>query len=726
MKHLNSYDNLIRKIASTWPKNYQISESSDFTKSLSGRALHGELSALQSSEPCCLPCFDSKKNIIIWYAICPSYAQLNEAIEDLSAWILPSLGWERPEGAFVNSGKPTNTIEKSIFDMHPSAGIYKWSSNINSFEEALSALSEARFLKDKKPSHVFSYAPSLFELRLDFKLALIASDRTSAEAVIGAIKSSQLDSSHNICFMYIFLWDKFQEYQSIVQYSELRHIVSGRMPAKVRDAIIRAFYYVYIEKLESNLEFNNAAKAYRESASSAIERLLEFCESYDAIEIRHMFAYQQAISPVLEQIKSLREGYPSDKALQQILDIIPKDKAPARLSMEELFWEARKQGNWKKLQSLGLELAERSPQEYVGVLRKSLEFRRNDLVEKKIEFMSRQSALTEEALPKSWSEALSLIKTDSWSRADRFFRERPNPPVELSSDSCLQELSQKIEELLTDPDIDRSEQLVRRLKVSFEHLAEDFLCEPLFPRDAFAHLYYEFFSLMDKLFRGTAKEYIWQGLLELGKAALEGSPGKEQGVLAVVKEWWEARKSPALLPFVLEAIECFYGISSNKSIFENLWIDAVVLAAREVKSLSPSDIELWREIGLRIGLSLSDINTALPASEIKKAKKDVIEAASLKKIAIVSLREKQAQEAQKIIQKRTKADVFCVSEEVAGPKAKSAAAADVILFVWSAVKHAVFRAFDQVDRDRIAYVSGTGSASIVRALERWIIKNNEK
>ena len=35
----------------------------------------------------------------------------------------------------------------------------------------------------------------------------------------------------------------------------------------------------------------------------------------------------------------------------------------------------------------------------------------------------------------------------------------------------------------------------------------------------------------------------------------------------------------------------------------------------------------------------------------------------------------------------------------------------------------VFRAFDGFDRNRLCYVQGTGAASIVRALERWVQNN---
>ena len=43
--------------------------------------------------------------------------------------------------------------------------------------------------------------------------------------------------------------------------------------------------------------------------------------------------------------------------------------------------------------------------------------------------------------------------------------------------------------------------------------------------------------------------------------------------------------------------------------------------------------------------------------------------------------------------------------------------ADIILFVWAACTHAVYRAFD-AHRERLVYVQGTGVSSIVAAAER--------
>ncbi len=94
-------------------------------------------------------------------------------------------------------------------------------------------------------------------------------------------------------------------------------------------------------------------------------------------------------------------------------------------------------------------------------------------------------------------------------------------------------------------------------------------------------------------------------------------------------------------------------------------------------------------------------------------------------MAIVSLRERQAQEAAILLRERSDAQIVIVSETHPGADTRSALAADVVLLVWSATTHSVFRAFDALDKSRFAYVQGTGATGIILALERWIRKQEE-
>jgi hypothetical protein len=89
------------------------------------------------------------------------------------------------------------------------------------------------------------------------------------------------------------------------------------------------------------------------------------------------------------------------------------------------------------------------------------------------------------------------------------------------------------------------------------------------------------------------------------------------------------------------------------------------------------------------------------------------------------MRERQAREAAEQIQLRTHTRVSIVTNMVAGSDTDNARTADVVLFVWMATSHAVFRAFDRFDRNRLCFVQGTGASSIVRSLERWLLFQGE-
>ena len=70
---------------------------------------------------------------------------------------------------------------------------------------------------------------------------------------------------------------------------------------------------------------------------------------------------------------------------------------------------------------------------------------------------------------------------------------------------------------------------------------------------------------------------------------------------------------------------------------------------------------------------------------------DILPAKQLKRVAIVSLHEKSAKAAAEIIKDRSGAEVIIVSEHIAGQQPKLRRQADVVLLVWAATKHSVYR-----------------------------------
>ena len=162
----------------------------------------------------------------------------------------------------------------------------------------------------------------------------------------------------------------------------------------------------------------------------------------------------------------------------------------------------------------------------------------------------------------------------------------------------------------------------------------------------------------------------------------------------------------------------------NRDALPSMWIDGADLIRTSNYMLTPSDKDLWKNIGAKTGLGSTDIDEYIgKTTSTAEESVDCLKEYGFKKIAIVSLQEKSALMAAEHIKKRTGATVTVVSAHVAGTQTKEACAADVILFVWAKNKHAVFRAFDKV-KDKVAYVAGTGATSIIRSLEKWTIKKN--
>lgn len=176
----------------------------------------------------------------------------------------------------------------------------------------------------------------------------------------------------------------------------------------------------------------------------------------------------------------------------------------------------------------------------------------------------------------------------------------------------------------------------------------------------------------------------------------------------------------SLLPFLLGTVEMLDRLGSDGQC-ENFWILAGDFVRGDPHVLSAGERLLWRQVGARIGYDAGTLDGYVPLPQ-ETAAADPIRQAALEKVAIVSLRERQAQEAAGLLRERSDAQIVVVSETQPGARTQSALTAQVVLFVWSATTHAVFRAFDGIDQTRFEYVQGTSATSIVLALERWVSK----
>ena len=319
----------------------------------------------------------------------------------------------------------------------------------------------------------------------------------------------------------------------------------------------------------------------------------------------------------------------------------------------------------------------------------------------------------------NWCNWFLSLKLGDRAAAESFLQERPDKiPLDLSP-STIASLSANLDELVIDDTLRIRE---RNLIVQgLSDLLEVYVRESEFPRAALGGFYLSIVRLWCALHAGnTTGQEHGHVLLELSSALLQLNQSPEE-VCQTLEDWWKAKPAPSQLYFALDAIELLERELPGTEAPMSIWIEAANLIKRASEALPVSDRALWRRIGTRLNFDDATISEYLPPEPTQELDQDPLAAAALQHVAIVCLREEQAKQAASEIQKRTGAKVTVVTSTAAGAETQLACTAEVVLFVWLASTHAVFRAFDGFDRRKLSYVQGTGSTSIVKSLERWVV-----
>lgn len=319
--------------------------------------------------------------------------------------------------------------------------------------------------------------------------------------------------------------------------------------------------------------------------------------------------------------------------------------------------------------------------------------------------------------PLAWADWAELVKSGNRSASEQFIQDRPEgTSVELSA-AAADVLVEKLEEFYGD-DVLRTRERNLILQGASE-LLNEYIREPGFPRAELGKLYLALFQLWGALHAGnTAGKEHGHVLLELASALLQLNESQAEVCIALEK-WWQAKPSVSQIFFALDAIELMDRELPDQKSAVNLWVSAADVIKRSPDSLSPSDRDLWRRVGARLGFDAGTIAEYLTPEPPEEKPVDILAEPGLKHVAIVCLREQQVKQAAEDIHKRSGAKVTVVTATSAGAETTMACTADVVLFVWMASTHAVFRAFDGFDKKRFCYVQGTGASAIIRSLERW-------
>ncbi len=317
----------------------------------------------------------------------------------------------------------------------------------------------------------------------------------------------------------------------------------------------------------------------------------------------------------------------------------------------------------------------------------------------------------------TWADWFGALRDGNEAVAKAFLsEERQLSGFDISADQ-VESLCKCIDELIIDDALRSRER--RLILPAVGEILERYVRESGFPRSEFSNLYLSLLQLWCLLHGGnSAGREHGHVLLELASALLQLNADVAD-VCQTLGNWWKAKPALSQLYFALDAIELMERELADLRHAENLWLDAADVLKRAAETLPPADCEVWRRVGLRLGFDQPTIFGYLPYQAQEHDTVDPLAESGLQHVAIVCLREKQAKQAAEEIQQRSRIRVTVVTATESGYETQLALTADVVMFVWLASTHAVFRAFDSYDKRRFCYVQGTGAGSIVRSLERW-------
>ena len=716
---------LLSTLNSSWPAKYRVRIEGDEIVDLSSHLLSDEIESVLNDRKCCLPYFIGNQNEIAWFNTAHDADDLQSTIQILRCWFIPSYGWEDDQGWIATDGADSTGIRRQISQMSP-AGYCRWRSKASDFERIAEKLKQIRYLDKAKPDLPPNGPPPLIQIRQQFVTALVAGDKSSAEHAIRLIETHQLDSADNSLFMWIRYWFTFREYERVTKHPDIQRLTQLRIPKVIQQCIARAFYFAYLDRFDWERDADSVLSAYRLDIHSVVGGLVSRSSTDEGVEAVRLLACW-AITQSNTDLASDLATIPELNCLVDRLGNVKPDSATAEVPPETQFWMARSQKNWKKLQEIGIVLVDAEPESYVSLLRQSLDFNPNPQLELKLAAFESSEALAPEAqpvpttktIPSNWSDWFSHLKEPKEIDFGAFLAERPEVRIENFDPLFTVELANSLDEVYLTTEF-RSNQPIRHLLLTgLPELMQDFVNESGFPRDTLVPVYSNIFRLWSELKVGSTHPPDSQVLLHLADGILTFDRGAESELVSQFDAWWNASPVKALLPFLLGVVDLLSSQGTEEQC-GNFWITGATHLQNNPKYLTVGERSLWRQIGLKI-FDRATVDEYLPLPA-KVDEVDPLQATELSKVAIVSMREAQAKAAAEMIEQRSGANVVLVTKKSAGSQTDSALTADVILFVWRATSHAVFRAFDGIDKEKLSYVQGTGAGSIVLALERWLTK----
>lgn len=660
-------DDLVAELARSWPADLATALGSPSTSEAT--VLGCLIDRARRGEPSSLPYLGRDKDKVLWVSVGGSARCLLDYAEDLRSWVLRGYG-AAGDIEFVQ-GLKGGRLAKLIQVASP-LGYLRWASDAGTLPTIMGVLKQMHAFLERMPDAASDSVPSIHVLRFRFVSALRCGDWDLAASVIDEIDRWGLEQAHKTMQMRLRLLGESGNHAHLLETVERHHLWSLAHPTRVAEAILEAFLQVVVQPLEATLPSAEVCEQLRPWYQKVVQVLPKVAPTGG---LTRLFAYVACLD---------RDG-PSAQAL------LPHLSDPLAQFVRE---------------NCGLVAHE----EYVPPAPPGPDADAMPSPEP-------SSESTPSVAATYWVDLQRLVRQGSAVALDQHLSELDARALEQPN--FLDQVPDALLELISDPEVDARASSRNALQEVLTCLVDVGISVPGFPSSKHLDLYLSLAEGLVYLRGSSAGEedaHLLHGLLA-ATANLSGPAAHRCAEL--LRSWWKLRPVLPRLGWLLAVLESLAPLHPEPGSMLDLWSEAVALAARKSLVLTPSQWRTWQRVGGLLELDGDTVTGELarfrPVDEIVVS--DPLAAVKWQKIAIVSLQESAAREAAKELQARTGANVVVVGSLVQDGLTKAAEAADVILLVWAACSHAVYRAFDE-HRDRLAYVQGTGTSSILNAAER--------
>ena len=667
---MSPFEELLAECEKTWPPDLS---SALTTPSTPGAvALAALIDSSRSGAVSTLPYVRLDKGVTHWVTFGGDSKLLLEYGEDLRSWVVHGYG-TRGDLEFARSdfkGRLAHLVQKTS-----PAGYLRWTSDVQTLPKILGILAQMHSFLEGMPNAVSAPAPSLHVLRFRFVSALRLGDWDVAQAVIDEIDRWNLEQAHKTMQMRLRVLGESGRYAQLLEMVDKHHLWALTHPTRVAEAIAEAVLHEVLRPLESTVEPGQICEQIRPWYSRLVSVLPLVAPTGD---FARLFAYVAFLDgdglSALALLPHLTD--PLATFLRERFELTADAEVPLAPAPLQVTSTSGATGGKDGVTSPGQTF---------------------------------------------WTTLQALVRQGAGAAVDRHLSELDARV--LDSADYLAHAPDSLLEMISDPAVAARLASRNALQEVLTSLVDVSFSVPGFPTLKHLDLYLSLAEALVYVRGASASDedaHLLHGLLA---AIANLSSTAAHQCTELLRSWWHLRPIVPRLEWLLAVLDSLAPLHPDPGSMVDLWSQAVALAARKRVILSPSQIRTWQRVAGLLELDAGPVASDLAGlrASAEGIQTDDLSAANWQKIAIVSLQEGAAREAARELQARTGAEVILVTSLVQDGLTKAAQTADVILLVWAACSHAVYRAFDE-HRDRVVYVQGTGTSSIVAAAQRWAEK----